>query len=229
MKFHTDHLCFLCLVMLGLLAPGCGPPRTDAPRDIKKVPVGQNVVMEVQGSQRRVVFPARVCKREGEMEMLLTRTNKKTHEAVLESDVDAREIHKALLLAGANKGSPVRWLPDYRPPTGTRIRVTLEYESDGRKFSVPGGSWIRHSKTRQPLNSDWVFVGSQFVDNGGQTVYLANEGDVICVANFETALLDVPFESSKDDAEHSFEAFTERIPPEDTRVTVILEPQSRKP
>jgi hypothetical protein len=229
MNLPTNNLWLICLLLLSLLSPGCAPGTAPRAREVKKVDVGSNVVLEVQGSQRRVVFPAIVCKREGELEMLLTRTNKKTHEAILETASDAREIHKALVLAGAEQGTPVRWIPDYRPPTGTPIRVTLEYESNGRRFSVPGGSWIRHSRTRQPLDTDWVFVGSQFVDNGGRRAYLANEGDVICVANFETALLDVPFKSSKDDLDHSFEAFTERIPPEETPVKVILEPPARKP
>ena len=62
------------------------------------------------------------------------------------------------------------------------------------------------------------------LEDGKPDYYLANDGDVICVANFESALLDLPFNSSKADAERSFIAFTERIPPKDTKVTLLLEP-----
>ena len=52
----------------------------------------------------------------------------------------------------------------------------------------------------------------------------ANDGDVICISNFETALLDLPIKSPKDDAERFFVANTEQIPPLETKVVVILEP-----
>jgi hypothetical protein len=40
--------------------------------------------------------------------------------------------------------------------------------------------------------------------------------------------LDVPFLSTKDNADLDFEAHTERIPPEKTAVVVILEPVVEK-
>jgi hypothetical protein len=76
------------------------------------------------------------------------------------------------------------------------------------------------------LDIDWVFAGSRLVDvpfEQGKKHYLANDGDVICVSNFETAMLDLPIKSPKDNADLAFEANTARIPPKDTRVTVILE------
>jgi hypothetical protein len=48
------------------------------------------------------------------------------------------------------------------------------------------------------------------------------------MVNFEAACLDVPFLSTKDNADLDFEAHTERIPPEKTAVVVILEPVVEK-
>jgi len=66
---------------------------------------------------------------------------------------------------------------------------------------VPARSWIRNMKTKKDLDCDWVFAGSMLVDHpfdkNKPKVYLANDGDVICVSNFETATLDVPVKSSK--------------------------------
>ena len=62
----------------------------------------------------------------------------------------------------------------------------------------------------------WVFAGSQFVkeEQTGEQSYLADaEGELICVSNFPTAVLDVPIRSSGSNASLLFEAFTERIPP----------------
>jgi hypothetical protein len=75
---------------------------------------------------------------------------------------------------------------------------------------------------------DWIFAGSQLVGNPLDTehpkTYLANDGDVICVSNFDTGMLDLPVESSQKNAELDSEAWTERIPPVETKVTIILEP-----
>jgi hypothetical protein len=240
MRGRRNRLGLLLTVLAGglFLTPGCADqPAPVTPRDtvqgaIKKVEVGSNVVLEVRGTSRRVLVKSVVCLRQGPLEMLLTLRDKKTHESILAAAVDARNIHEALLLAGAKPGRPVQWIPAYIPPSGTAIRVTLEFEEQGKKRTVPGGSWIRNEQTGAELNSDWVFAGSQLAENQQDRTrpgfYLANEGDVICVSNFETALLDLPFKSSKDDRDRSFVAWTERIPPEDTPVTVILEPILRQ-
>jgi hypothetical protein len=228
-------------------------PAQDAPQqpaEGKRVPVGQNVFLEVMpDNTRRVLISSRVCLRQGPLELLLTRRGQKEHEAILTADIDARKVHEALLLANATPGSTVRFEPRFRPPTGTRIKISLIYEEGNRKVMVPARSWVRSIKTGQELDSDWVFAGSLLVENSdplnpkAPKKYLANDGDVICVANFETALLDLPIRSSKEDADRGFEAWTERIPkappmspdakpgdppPEEPPVLVVLEPVLRK-
>lgn len=204
-------------------------PNANVPVEGKRAPMGDNVWLEVLPSgARRVVLAAEVCLKQGPLEQLLTRKNRKEHEAILAADVDARKVHNALLLAGAKTGSPVSFDPVFRPASGTRIRVLLVYERGGKKVQVNARSWVRNVSTGKELPSDWVFGGSVLagspLDPTGPKNYMANEGDVICLANFETAMLDVPFESSKTEATIGFEAWTERIPPEGTKVTVILEP-----
>ena len=83
-----------------------------------------------------------------------------------------------------------------------------------------------HRKTTKELDSDWVFAGSKILDdmnNPGRKLYLANDGDVICLSNFDTAMLDLPVASSKDNANLDFEAWTDRIPKLGTKVTVVLQ------
>src|SRR5207248_3851078 len=131
-------------------------------------------------------------------------------------------------LAGAVEGKPVRFTPKYTPATGQVIKVSIQYESDGRLTTVPGQSWVKNTKTGKALDVDWIFAGSALVDNpldpDHPKTYLANDGDVICVSNFDTAMLDLPVESSQKNAELDFQAWTERIPPVETKVVVILEP-----
>jgi hypothetical protein len=196
----------------------------------KRAPIAPNVWLEVNGGQRRVGVNAKVCLREGLLEHLMCRAHTKEHEAVLSADADARDIHKALLVAGAKPGSPVRYEPTFRAPSGTPIRITLQYEQDGKWVTVPAQQMVRDVQTRKALDQDWVFAGSVFVTNTFEKeqppLYAANGGDVICVANFEGAMLDLPINSSKDNTELSFEAFTEHIPPLGTKVVVYLEPRT---
>jgi hypothetical protein len=194
----------------------------------KKATVGKNVVLEVlPDKRRRVLVSAEVCLREGQLEQLMCRKQTKEHEAVLAADVDARHIHAALIAAGAKEGSPVRFVPKYRPASGTTIKVSVQYKDKDKLVTEPAQSWIKNAKDNKTLRSDWVFAGSRFVKNpldDGKEYYLANDGDLICVSNFETALLDLPINSPKDNADLFFVANSERIPPLGTKVTVILEP-----
>jgi hypothetical protein len=197
----------------------------------KKVPAGKNVWIEIQGDRRRVLIDAYVCLREGQLEHLMCRKQTKEHEAILAADVDAAQIHKALLVAKAVPGTTVRYEPTYQPATGTTIKITLQYQDKGKTVVVPAREWVMNSKTKKSLDHDWVFAGSQFLedpeDKTKPPLYAANGGDVICVSNFEGAMLDLPINSPKDNSELSFEAYTERIPPLETKVLVILEPVVR--
>ena len=195
----------------------------------KKVRLTKNIYLEVlPDKKRRVHVNAEVCLREGQLELFLCRKQTKEHEAILTADVDAFKLHAALIAAGAEAGSPVRFVPRYRPASGTTIKVFVQYKDKGKQVTVPAKSWITNAKTKKPMENDWVFAGSRLVTNpldpDGKKHYLANDGDVICVSNFETALLDLPIKSPKDDVERFFVANTRLIPPLETKVVVILEP-----
>jgi hypothetical protein len=196
----------------------------------KKTALGKNIFLEVlPDKKRRVLVSAEVCLREGQLEQLMCRKQTKEHESILTADVDARTIHAALIAALAKPGSPVRFVPKYRPASGSTIKVSLQYQDKdkGKLVTVPAQSWLKNAKTNKLLESDWIFAGSRLVTNPldpDKKIYLANDGDVICVSNFETALLDLPIKSPKENADLLFVANTERIPPLGTKVVVILEP-----
>lgn len=203
------------------------PDKETKTEEVKRKELGKNVVLEIQGEQRRVLVTAEVCLREGQLEELLCRKGTKEHEAILTADADARTIHLALIAAGAKPGSPVKFEPQYTAASGSTIKISLEYDEKGQKKTVSAKDWIRNPKTKKNLDSDWVFGGSQLVPNPDDKqkppVYLANYGDVICVCNMESAMLDLPVKSPKRLEDRMFEAHTERIPPLETKVTLILE------
>jgi hypothetical protein len=57
---------------------------------------------------------------------------------------------------------------------------------------------------------------------------MADSGEMICVANFTTAMMDLPIESSQSREGLIFEAFTENIPPIRTKVRLVLKPVANK-
>lgn len=201
-------------------------PVDSAPKRIKLAP---NLFFEKEGDKRRVIVEATVCFREGQLEGLLCRKQTKEHEYILTADVDGRSIHAALVAAGAKPGNPVTFIPKYLPATGTTIKVSLRYTKEGKTVQIAAQEWIVAAKPqRKPLAQDWVFGGSRFVpfpdDNTKPPYYLANQGDLICVCNMESAMLDLPVQSPKKFDDRLFSANTGRIPPLDTKVEVILEP-----
>src|SRR5262249_11414481 len=145
-------------VGLALFACGCdsgSPGRPEAkpaekpkPVESKKTLIGPNVYLEVQGDVRRVWVAASVCLQgQYRLEGLLCRKFTKEHEYVLHADVDARNIHAALVAAGATPGTPVQFEPTFVPPSGSPIKVSLQYEQKGKQITEPAGRWIRDVKT----------------------------------------------------------------------------------
>ncbi|MCS6851791.1 MAG: YdjY domain-containing protein [Gemmataceae bacterium] len=232
MKCAIDSRRLVILTTLVLALAGCddgAPPTPKAePGASKKAVLGKNVSLEIQGDRRRVLIQGHVCLREGQLEHLMCLVDTKEHEAIIAADCDARVIHAALEAAGAKAGSPVRWEPKFQPPTGTPVRISIQYEKDGEVVTVPARDWIRHVRTKKNLDVDWVFAGSQLIRNPnnpqGPPFYRGNEGDVICVINRDNAVLDLPIYSPKALDDRIFEAHTDRIPPLKTKVVVILEP-----
>jgi hypothetical protein len=223
----------LSLAVAGLVGTGAAHPRPDpAAADATRRPVGKNVFFEVQGGQRRVVVAAAVCLREGQLEGLLTRKGTKEHEYILAADVDARHVHAALLAAGAKPGSPVRFEPRYAPASGTPIRISLRYQKDGKPVTEPARRWVRTAADKKELDQDWVFAGSRLLpdpdDPKKPPIYLANQGDLVCLVNMETAMLDLPVRSPKKLDERVFVADPDHVPPLGTAVEIILEPVPEK-
>ncbi len=76
------------------------------------------------------------------------------------------------------------------------------------------------------MKADFVFAGSSFFtdEKTGEKHYQAEAGDVICVANFASSVIDVNAESSATNDGLMFEAYTERIPKIGTEVQIEILP-----
>ncbi len=178
---------------------------------------------------RRLVMRARVALTDGSLEHLLCLKGTKEHESTLVVETAPKMIHAGLLLTGAEAGSSVKFEPKFVPPQGTAIKIELEWEARGKVQTADAREWILDPRARKALEKDWVFAGSEVFDDPmtKQRLYAADEGDLITVANFPSAILDLPIRSSQSDADRSFVANTARMPPRGTPVTLYLSP--RKP
>jgi hypothetical protein len=207
------------------------PPEKDPPIPEAWKPLNRDKTLffeETASGQRRIHLVTQVCLREGQLEVLVCKANTKEHEAILHIDIDAREIHSALIAARAKPGTTVKFVPKYTPATGDIIRVTLTYHKDGKlQTNKPAQNWVQHVKTKKDLEHDWVFAGSRlfkFPDEPDKPpYYCANNGEIISVANFADAMLDLPVMSSKEASELGYVANKERIPPLKTKVIVTME------
>jgi hypothetical protein len=182
------------------------------------------------GKGRRVILRARVVFREGVLEHLMCAKGTKEHEAILATDAPPRGIHAALLLTGAEPGHPVQFVPKFEPPAGAAIAIELLWRADGKLRKSDARQWVWDEKTKTPLGIDWVFAGSVLYDDPvtKKPAYAADEGDLITVANFASAILDLPMASSANDADRVFSTNTAKIPPIGTEVFVVLSPRRVK-
>jgi hypothetical protein len=166
-----------------------------------------------------------VSLREGFLEMFACPAGTKEHESVVAVHARAQVVHAALLAIGLEPGHPVSFQPKFSPPEGPEIRVEVHWLNDQQGWEKSlGQQWVLDEANQQVLGQSWLFAGSSFwTDEAtGTRYYQAEAGDFICVSNFSTAMLDLPIESSQNDAQRSYVANTKRIPPLGTPVRLIL-------
>jgi len=205
-----------------------GPPLVEAPLK----PLDPKRPVWLDAKNKRVVLVGQICQTEAPLELFACLKGTKEHEAIVVVDVLAQSVHAGLLAVGAEVGNPVQWEPQYKPASGTEIEVTVVWKDEkGQRKTARAQDWIQNIETKQAMTQPWVFAGSGFWQDAetGERFYQAEGGDLICVANFASAMLDVPIQSTQTDSALMFFAFTERIPPLGTPVTLVLTPKLEKP
>lgn len=192
--------------------------------------LGPHLWFDPTTKPKRLIIEAQVVLREGVLEHLLCLRGTKEHEAIVATAAAPKQIHAGLLLTGAEVGHPVRFRPKFEPPSGSPIAIAVQWERDGQTVEADARSWIKNDKTGKELDIDWVFAGSTIYEDPitKNKVYAAEEGDLITVANFGSSILDVPVASSADNANLFYIANTEKIPPLNTKVRLILSPRPPK-
>jgi hypothetical protein len=230
----TKILCFALLLLASTTALYSqeNKPKDPLPPEPDKAwkAIGKDLWFDP--ARRELVILAQIVLREGPLEHLLCLKGTKEHESILATSAEARAIHAGLLLTKAVPDHPVRFQPKFEPPAGSKIRIQLKWTDEmKRNQTAEARNWVRNFKTNKPIEIDWVFGGSLIVEDPRtkKPFYAATEGDYFTVANFASAILDLPVPSSASDAERQFEAYTSNVPAMGTWVWMHLSPVEAKP
>lgn len=109
-------------------------------------------------------------------------------------------------------------------PMSKKIRDGFLSKSKNKQFRAAINKFYDESQLHV-MKANWVFAGSGFsVDElTGKKYYHAESGDLICVANFPTAIIDINIaSSSQGEGNLMYEAYKEKIPPRETPVTIEI-------
>lgn len=188
--------------------------------------LGKNQIW-INQTAKQVMVRGSICLRKGALEMFACPLQTKEHESIVAVEAKSSEIHACLVALGFEPGNPVQWKPKYKSATGPSIKIDVTWMADGQQKTVDAKSWVVKSGTKQTLTTDWVFGGSEiFVDRiDGRKIYYADSGEMVCLSNFPTAMMDVPIQSSDSADGLLFEAHTEVIPAVETQVYLIMTPR----
>lgn len=191
--------------------------------DLRRLSPDHAIWLDAAG--RELVVGGTVALAEGAIEVFACPAGTKEHEAVVATRCPARFIHAGLLAIGLEPGSPVSFYPEYVAARGPAVAVRVRWvDAEGQRQECPAQEWVRNVKTGRQLEATWLFAGSGFWRDpaDGTEHYQADGGDMICVSNFPTAMLDLPIESSESNEALLFEVFDGRVPARGTEVELIL-------
>ncbi len=105
-----------------------------------------------------------------------------------------------------------------------KIRDDFLSKSKEKQFQAAINKFYDESQPHI-MKAGWIFTGSGFSKDEvtGKKYYHAESGDLICVANFPTAIVDINIpSSSQGEGNLLFEANQKKIPPRGTPVTIEL-------
>src|SRR5579871_4395681 len=149
---------------------------------------------------KQLVMKGKVAVRSGNLEMLACPKGTKDYESIISVSCKAAPVHAGLLALGAKPGHPSKFDDSFHPANGPEIEVIIRWkDANGKPQEAKGQEWIKNVKTGKTLEYPWVFGGSvlRTDPDTGEKYYLGDSGDFICVANFPTAMMDLPIESPR--------------------------------
>jgi len=180
--------------------------------------------VRIDWTEHTVEVDARVVLREGLIELFACTPGTREYESIVVVRGSPTHVYQAMGLVGLEPGSPVRYdekLQRLLPPTGQALDILVRYRKAGAERTVSGRRWLMDVEKRRPPKSlPWVFAGSRVLGDG--RLGAENDGTVVCVVDFDTALIAVGACHTADDAALWLAANTKEIPPVGTPCTLLI-------
>ena len=217
------------------------PATVEALRKLKLPGIRLNI------EERSIDVNATLCLHKGLLELVACTKGTKEHESIVALDARPVHIHTALLLFGAQPGTPasrmvqdaegVRWIPV--KPAGDRVYVSLVFPNAGGKMQEhPIQKFIAFAQPKKinglapakikPRNfsPDYLFAGSHLIKKGtGPKRYLCEQsGNVISISSFGDELLCLPEIHGHEDDGLFWEVNPEGLPAVGKPVILRLRP-----
>jgi hypothetical protein len=188
--------------------------------------VGRFPHVTVDVRNERVLVECEALHCEAPLEFFCVVAGGSEHESVIRTRAKPSDIHTGLLMLGLTPGEPMKYseaTKKWFPPHGPPVNITMEYDKDGKHYSLPAYKLMRDLKTKQSMPPQtWIFAGSRLLEDG---TYGANPtGYVVSIVNFELTLLDVPRLASSANETLEWETALDLMPPLASPMTMIIEP-----
>jgi len=221
-----------CLILLAVaLLPAAALPALAAEKEkaegllVKTLP---GIELDIEA--REVRLESKVVLQSGALELFVCSEGTREHESVLATRARPSHVTFALSMLGLSPGKPgfTTEAGAFSPPAGRVLRILCRYTGpDGKRHEVPAHEFLRLVGSEDALDRsiDWVYVGRPEADARRAA---DREGTVVCLSNFPEAVIDVPFESTADNAALVYEANPNAVPKVGTPVEIVIRPTDRR-
>lgn len=186
---------------------------------------------------REIRFPAAVNMTGGELlEFAIVHSKGKIHESLLVTEISATHLNLAFKLlrypASAEfypiveeDGSVSSKFPEVAADVkaAARIDIGVEWQEAGKTRTARLNEWISHGSTGQAMAGDpWVYGGSGVYEG---KFMAETSGDLIAIFLSNAALIN--FAGKDNNSDEVWLPFPKRVPPEGTKVTVVIAPHKQ--
>lgn len=156
---------------------------------------------------RSVSFAGKLNMKRGLLEYLVVHANGSVHESLLVTEVDANEIHVAMLLLGVKGGAVVGEAP---PPqidpqyllhapklTGDKVFISVKWKDKDTDKTAVIEDWVVNETAQKRIeHGPWIYNGSMI--HAGR--FLAQtEGNLVALVTTPTALINNPRKGNDND------------------------------
>lgn len=216
--------------------PAPDQPVAEVKPAVKKLDGDRLQIGEVifNAKTREIRFPAAVNMAGEELlEFAIVHVNGKVHEALLITEISATDLNIAFKLLRyqpsaefyplmEKDGSYSDKFPEVPAAVkdAARIDIAVEWKEGDKTRTAKLHEWISHASTGKPMAADpWVYGGSGIHEG---KFMAETSGDLAAIFLSNSALIN--FSGKDNNSDEVWLPFPKRVPPEGTKVTVIIAP-----